>query len=411
MRASRKTKRGQKHPKRLFRHISLEPLETRRLLAATGSISGFVFLDPARAGAMASGDAGFAGMTVELQSVGSSGGTTLVSPGGIVTTGTDGSYSFTGVAAGTYQVQIAPSVRLDVGTLSPGSAGGTAGAGRYPVDADRRASRFRLQLRHPRREPELHFRADGLGHDRHAGQLPVQFGAHVRLRFKAPTPAAPAARLIPRATRPAGRRSNVAPSATVNSTESPNLLWLTATIENPVGSGDQLAATIPSGSGLSSNFSGDVLTISGPASAATYQAVLQSITYSTTSTSTGTSSPTIAIVASDGTTESDVYVTSISRCARKQCRAGNHGEPDGVVGQCRPERDLHGRGQRHAHAHRAVGSQHGQRFQQHYQWRRLQRRNDRHADDHWRDCLHERLHLRGGLHQQRRLGHQQFGRS
>ena len=82
---------------------------------------------------MTSGDAGFAGMTVELQSVGGApaqqgpGSTTLVSPGGIATTGADGSYSFTGVAAGTYQVQITPSPRLMVGTLSPGSAGGTAG--------------------------------------------------------------------------------------------------------------------------------------------------------------------------------------------------------------------------------------------------------------------------------------------
>ena len=112
---------------RRYRRITIEPLETRRLLAATGSISGFIYLDPANAGTMTSGDAGFAGMTVELQSVGSSGSTTLVSPGGIATTGTDGSYSFTGVAAGTYQVQITPSPQLDVGTLSPGSAGGTAG--------------------------------------------------------------------------------------------------------------------------------------------------------------------------------------------------------------------------------------------------------------------------------------------
>ena len=34
------------------RRIAIEPLETRRLLAATGSISGFVYLDPANAGQM-----------------------------------------------------------------------------------------------------------------------------------------------------------------------------------------------------------------------------------------------------------------------------------------------------------------------------------------------------------------------
>ena len=39
----------------------------------------------------------------------------------------DGSYSFNGLSAGTYQIQILPLVRRDVDILSPGSAGGTAG--------------------------------------------------------------------------------------------------------------------------------------------------------------------------------------------------------------------------------------------------------------------------------------------
>ena len=61
-------------------------------------------------------------------------------------------------------------------------------------------------------------------------------------------------------------------------------MWLTATIENPVGSGDQLAADVPSDSGLNSNFANNVLTISGTSEqAAEYQSALQSITYSTSS--------------------------------------------------------------------------------------------------------------------------------
>ena len=116
-------------PKRL-RRIAIEPLETRRLLAATGGISGFVYLDPANTGQYASGDQGIAGMTVELLSVGSSGNTTLVSPGGITTTAADGSYRFpnlSNTSAATYEVQISPSSRLMVGAVSPGSAGGTDG--------------------------------------------------------------------------------------------------------------------------------------------------------------------------------------------------------------------------------------------------------------------------------------------
>ena len=159
------------------RRIAIEPLETRRLLAATGSISGYVYLDPANAGQMSSGDQGFAGMTVELESVGGSGATTLVSPGGIATTGSDGSYSFSGVAAGTYQLQITPS-RLTVGTLSPGSAGKRRGRHeRNPVDARRRAGGHRLQLRPARHSAELRSGANGPGNDRNAGQLPVKLGA------------------------------------------------------------------------------------------------------------------------------------------------------------------------------------------------------------------------------------------
>ena len=108
-----------------------------------------------------------------------------------------------------------------------------------------------------------------------------------------------------------GTAVDVAPNATVNSAESGDLLWATATIENPVGSGDKLSATVPSGSDLSQDFSGDTLTISGLADAATYQTALQLITYSTTATTPGSVNPTVSIMASDGTMESTVYKSTI----------------------------------------------------------------------------------------------------
>ena len=104
--------------RRMTRRIAIEPLESRRLLAVTGSISGFALLP---------GGAGFAGLTVQLESVDSQGNLSAVSGVGPVQTLSDGSYSFTGVAAGTYQVQIDPPSKLAVGTPTPGSAGGTAG--------------------------------------------------------------------------------------------------------------------------------------------------------------------------------------------------------------------------------------------------------------------------------------------
>ncbi len=302
---------GSQRSKPRFRRIAIEPLETRRLLAATGSISGFVYLDPSNAGKMTSASDGFAGMTVELLSVGSSGGTTLVSPGGIAATGSNGSYSFTGVAAGTYEVQISPSSRLVVGNLSPGSAGGTAGSNeiQFALAAGQAATDYNFAI---------------------LGANPNYISARINLSTTGTlanylshsvldppaltsTGAAGASGTTYSTSYTVGASPvNVAPNATINSTESSDLMWLTATIENPVGSGDQLAADVPSDSGLNSNFANNVLTISGTAGAAEYQSALQSITYSTSSSPSGTGRPTIRIVASDGSTESAVYTTSIA---------------------------------------------------------------------------------------------------
>ena len=123
----KRAKRGLSSSKKMMRRIAIEPLETRRLLSVTSSISGYVYLDPQNSGAMTAGDAGLSGVTVNLESVGSQGSLTSVSGVGPVQTNSAGSYSFSNLAAGTYQVQIEPSSKLAVGTLSPGSAGGTAG--------------------------------------------------------------------------------------------------------------------------------------------------------------------------------------------------------------------------------------------------------------------------------------------
>ena len=97
------------------------------MLAVTGSLSGYAYLDTHDFGVKDADEAGFAGLTVQLQSVDSQGNLSNVSGVGPDQTVSDGSYSFTGLAAGTYQIQISPSSKLAVGILSPGSAGGTAG--------------------------------------------------------------------------------------------------------------------------------------------------------------------------------------------------------------------------------------------------------------------------------------------
>ncbi|MGA2255637.1 MAG: immunoglobulin domain-containing protein, partial [Thermoguttaceae bacterium] len=116
-----------------MRRIAIEPLESRRLLAVTGSLSGYAYLDTHDFGVKDADEAGFAGLTVQLQSVNSQGNLSNVAGVGPVQTLANGSYSFTGLAAGTYQIQILPSSELDVGTLSPGSAGGTVGSDEIQV--------------------------------------------------------------------------------------------------------------------------------------------------------------------------------------------------------------------------------------------------------------------------------------
>ncbi len=113
--------------KKMIRRIAIEPLECRRLLAVTSSLSGYAYLDTHDFGVKDADEAGFAGLTVQLQGVDSQGNLNNV-PGVVPQlTLANGSYSFTGLVAGTYQIQILPSPQLNVGILSPGTAGGSVG--------------------------------------------------------------------------------------------------------------------------------------------------------------------------------------------------------------------------------------------------------------------------------------------
>ncbi len=92
--------------KKMIRRIAIGPLECRRLLAVTSSLSGFAYLDTHDFGVKDADEAGFAGLTVQLQGVDSQGNLNNV-PGVVPQlTLSNGSYSFTGLVAGTYQIQI-----------------------------------------------------------------------------------------------------------------------------------------------------------------------------------------------------------------------------------------------------------------------------------------------------------------
>ena len=95
---------------------------------------------------------------------------------------------------------------------------------------------------------------------------------------------------------------SVAPGITVSSSDG-GLNGATVTISaGTLQSGDTLSFTSPAGSGISGSYAAGVLTLSGTATPAQYQAALQSVTFSSTSTSTTARS--ISIVAIDNNLDS-----------------------------------------------------------------------------------------------------------
>ncbi len=294
--------------KKMLRRIAIEPLETRRLLSVTSSISGHVYLDPQNSSAMTAGDAGFAGITVNLESVGSQGDLSSVSGVGPVQTNSDGSYSFSNLAAGTYQVQIEPSSKLAVGKLSPGSAGGTAGNDEIQVTlaAGQSATDYNFAILGAQtNEISLRMFMSSTGSLTHFlttmhSKPSVEPGSSGSATYSTTyTTGGPAAAVV-------------SSTATILSTDSPTLASMTVTIENPLdGSSEQLSADT-TGTTLTSNYANGVLTVSGVADVFTYETVLQSVQYSDSASPATVGDRTISITVNDGTDTSTAATSTIS---------------------------------------------------------------------------------------------------
>ena len=211
----------------MIRRIAIEPLESRRLLAVTGSISGYAYLDTQTSASRMANEAGFAGLTVQLQSVDSQGNLSSVSGVGPVQTGSDGSYSFTGLAAGTYQIQISPSSKLAVGTLSPGSAGGTAGNDEIQVTlaAGQNATDYNFAILGAQTS-EISLRMFLAS----TGSL-TQF----LTTMHSPPSVAPGNSGSTTTYSSGGTGLAIAPSATITAPDSPTLTSMTVTLERPHG--------------------------------------------------------------------------------------------------------------------------------------------------------------------------------
>ena len=264
--------------KRPFRRVAFEPLETRRLLSATGSISGFAYVDPANTGNMAAASAGLAGITMQLWSIDGQGNASAVSGVGPTQTLVDGSYKFNGLAAGSYEVQIEPSAKLAIGKLTPGTAGGTAGTNdiQLSLTDGQSASGNDFAISGPQSSLlslRMYLASTG---------TPRQFLTSMHTVPTVATGDSAAPHFSATFTTGGPAVDIAAADATIAASDSPTLASMTVSIANPLDGSNEVLAATTSGTPLTANYSGGSLLISGVADVATYETVLQSVTYQDT---------------------------------------------------------------------------------------------------------------------------------
>jgi len=267
---------------------------------ATSTLAGTVTLG--------SGKLGLGGVTVRLLS-----GSTEVSGKSPVQTAADGSYKFTALPAGSYTIELVESP--DYSTWSASVTGSSPSGTVSGTDE--------IQV-------TLGAGVNGTGYDFSAkGIEPAMLSA--RLFFASAPPlvqtiqnwhTAPTVNLSGGSSgttfaanyQAGGSAAAIASSsATITSPGSTTLAWLKVTITNPKdGASEVLTATIPSGSSITSAYSGNVLTLSGVADVSTYQTILQSITYSDTASSPQAGARTITVVVNDGTARSTAATATMT---------------------------------------------------------------------------------------------------
>ncbi len=242
--------------------------------ATTGIISGFAYLNDGT---------GFGGLTVQLENTAAS------STPELTQTGADGSYSFSSLAAGSYQVQLVPPATVNE---SGDSTSVTLTDGQ-----DSTGNNFTgLQVATGAISLRMYLASTGT------------LSQYLTAAHAAPTVATGVSG-TPATYTTGGSALTLASSATIAAADSPTLTSMTVSIQNLAdGSSEKLSAT--TSSPLTSSYSDGVLTISGVADLSTYQTVLQSVEYSDTASPATAGNRTIAITVNDGTaTSTPVNVT------------------------------------------------------------------------------------------------------
>ena len=252
--------------------------------SATGIISGDVDL---------ANGSGFAGISVELTS---SGSTTHWAQ-----SLSDGSYSFTGLAAGTYTVQVVPPSELAVGTTESTvtlTAGQDSTGNDFTIQgAQTDVISLRMFLASTGTLSQFLTGLHNAPSVQASGSSSTTTGGNI----------GPA---IAYTTGNAG--TSIASGVTIASPDSPTLASMTATIENLADGSSETLSADTAGTTLTSDYANGVLTVSGVASVATYKTVLDSLEYSDTATPGTGGSRTVSIVVNDGTDTSPVATVTVT---------------------------------------------------------------------------------------------------
>ena len=285
--------------------------------AGTATISGYVYIDSNNDGLRltpkGTNHPGLSGVTVRLFSEDTDGTWTEVAGKSPTQTAADGSYSFSGVAAGNYQVRESQPDNVTDGLETAGTiASATVGT----VGAD---------------QIDVTIASGDVGTEYNFGERGL-LSSLVSLRmFLASTPpvtqviqglhAAPAVDLTAAtsgsnyATTYSTNGSTVAiagSDATITSTDSPTLVSMTVTITNRLDGSYEKLAVDSSSTYLTSSYANGILTISGVADLDVYQTLLTGITYSDTAASPTSGDRAITVVINDGTVSRAAATTTVT---------------------------------------------------------------------------------------------------
>jgi len=278
--------------------------DTASLSLDTAALSGFVYVDTNNDGLRTKSGGkfhvGIPGVPVKLLSKGTGSTWTEVPGKSPILTGSDGSYRFEGLPAGTYRIQEVPPAKFKDGKDTAGQVGGTS---RGTAGDDQ----IEVQLAAGEQGSEYDFGEHGL---RAQAVSLRMFLASSRPSSKAAAGinAAPTVDLSKAAK---GSGSSVsytaggsvaiaATDAALADADSPMLSQMTVTITNLTDGESEKLTADTSGTSLTSAYSGGVLTISGVAGVSTYQQVLKTVKYSNTATSPHAANRTVKVAAFDG---------------------------------------------------------------------------------------------------------------